>query len=126
MLEYIVCKRLESLCASYRRTGGALRLVWAVYILNFNEGFRIVKSKGYLGGELALLVYKVLYRNASFLKIAQVLKSVVKVTKGRVVKSARHFLTVSRNKGNGIALVDKVDGAFYLFFFDAELLGECL
>ena len=60
----------------------------------------------------------------ALLKIAQVGQALVECAQGDVVHAACGFLTVARNKGDGVALVDELDGRLDVVGLKVELAGE--
>ena len=95
LLHNVLRERLESLSSSNGATGRSLGLEGSVNILKLYESLCIVKREGDLGSELALTVNEVRNLLAALVHLTKVVKSVVKVTECRIVKSARNFLTVS-------------------------------
>ena len=95
LLENVVCKRLKTLIASDGCSGLTLGSIGKVDVLKLYESFRIVKGEGNLGSELALTVDEVRDLLAALVHLTKVVKSVVKVTKCCIVKTARNLLTVS-------------------------------
>ena len=126
LLENVVCKRLESLVASDGGAGLSLRSEGKVDILKLNERFCVVKSEGDLGSELLLRFDEVRDLLTALVHLAKIVESVVKVTKSRIVKSAGNLLTVTRDEGDGVSLVDEGDGLLDLLLLDVKLLCESL
>ena len=89
------------------RTGAALGTVGAVNILKLGKRLRVFDSVDKLLGELTLLVDKALNVCASCIERAVEFKLFAKLTQFFIVKRAGRLFTVTRDKGDRIALIDK-------------------
>ena len=126
LLHNVVRKRLKSLVASDRGSGLSLGSVGEVDVLELYESLRVVKSEGDLGSELTLRLDKRGYLCTALLHLTKILKSVEELTESGVIETARDLLTISGNKGDGVALVDKLDGLLNVLFLYAEFCCQCL
>ena len=60
----------------------------------------------------------------ALLKITQVGQALVERAQGDIVHAARGFLAVARDKGNGVSLVDELDGRLDVGGLKVELARE--
>ena len=60
----------------------------------------------------------------SLFNITQEIEAVVQVTQYVVVKTARNLFTVTRNKGDGVALVDELNRLFDVLDLNVKFLRE--
>ena len=117
-------ERLQTGLAGLLRAGHALFAVGLVEVLDALELRGLANLLLELGRELALRVDEqddVLF---ALLKIAQVGQALVECTQGDVVHAAGGLFTVARDKGDGIALVDELDGRLDVGDLKVELVGE--
>ena len=126
LLHNVLRERLESLCSSYGATGASLGLERSVNILKLYERLCVIEREGDLGSKLFLSLNERGNGCSSLLEVTKVGKSVVKLTKSGIVKTAGNLLTISRNKGDSVTLVDERNSCLNLFLFDAEFLRQCL
>ena len=96
-------------------------LIRAVDILELGQRRRSLERRGYLGGELTLPVYQCAYLALALLKAAQLCQAVVQTAKNGIIERARYLLAVTRDKGDGIAVVDERNGLFDLRLSYTEL-----
>ena len=119
-----VGKRLQACLAGLLRAGHALFAVGLVEVLDTLELRGLANLLLELGRELTLGVDEqddVLF---ALFKIAQVGQALVECAQGDVVHSACGFLAVARDKGDGVALVDELDGRLDVGGLKVELAGE--
>ena len=126
LLKKKICKGFKTALACDGCAGLSVGTVGAVDIVDLGDRLRRVDCGNELFGELALSVDKVLYLLAALCDSAKVGESVKKVTKNSIVKRAGHLFTVTRDKGDGVTLVDKLDGLDHLFFFQVKFLCKDL
>lgn len=119
-----VGERLQTCLAGLLRAGHALFAVGLVEVLDTLELRGLANLPLELGREFALGIDEqddVLF---ALLKIAQVGQALVEGAQGDVVHAARGFLAVARDKGNGVALVDELDGRLDVGVLKVELARE--
>lgn len=119
-----VGKRLQTCLAGLLRAGHALFTVGLVEVFDALELCGLANLLLELGREFALGVDEqddVLF---TLFKIAQVGQALVERAQGNVVHAARCFLAVARDKGDGVALVDELDGCLDVGGLKVELAGE--
>ena len=119
-----VGKRLQACLAGLLRAGHALFAVGLVEVLDTLELRGLANLLLELGRELALGVDEQNDVLFALFKIAQVGQALVECAQGDVVHAARGFLAVARDKGNGVALVDELDGRLDVGGLKIELAGE--
>ena len=119
-----VGKRFQTCLAGLLRAGHALFAVGLVEVLDTLELRGLANLLLELGRELALGVDEQNDVLFALLKIAQVGQALVERTQGDVVHAARGFLAVARDKGDGVALVDELDGCLDVGGLKVELAGE--
>ena len=115
---------LQAGLAGLLRAGHTLFAVGLVEVLDTLELRGLANLLLEFGREFALGVDEqddVLF---TLLKIAQVGQALVERAQGDVVHTARCFLAVARNKGDGVALVDELDGRLDVGGLKVELAGE--
>ena len=106
------------------RAGHALFAVGFVEVLDTLELRGLANLLFEFGRELALGVDEQNDVLFALLKIAQVGQALVEGAQGDVVHAARGFLAVARDKGDGVALVDELDGCLDVGGLKIELVGE--
>ena len=119
-----VGERLQAGLAGLLRAGHALFAVGLVEVLDALELRGLANLLLELGREFALGVDEqddVLF---ALLEIAQVGQALVERAQGDVVHAARCFLAVARDKGDGVALVDELDGRLDVGGLKVELARE--
>ena len=119
-----VGKRLKTL---FLRDGGAcaaLGLVRTVQILDLGERFRVVDGSGKLLRELALLLNRAFDSITALLKRAQIRKALLKRAERRVVHRTVKLLAVTRDKGDGITLVEQLDHSGNMRFAAPQFPGD--
>ena len=119
-----VGERLQACLAGLLRAGHALFAVGLVEVLDTLELCGLANLLLEFGRELALGVDKQDDVLLTLLKIAQVGQALVECAQGDVVHAARGFLAVARDKGDGVALVDELDGCLDVGGLKVELAGE--
>lgn len=119
-----VGKRLQACLAGLLRAGHALFAVGLVEVLDTLELRGLADLCLELGRELALGVDEQNDVLFTLLKIAQVGQALVECAQGDVVHAARGFLAVARDKWDGVALVDELDGRLDVGGLKVELAGE--
>ena len=119
-----VGKRLQACLAGLLRAGHALFAVGLVEVLDTLELRGLANLLFEFGREFALGVNEQNDVLFTLLKIAQVGQALVEGAQGDVVHAARGFLAVARDKGNGVALVDELDGRLDVGGLKVELAGE--
>ena len=119
-----VGERLQACLAGLLRAGHALFAVGLVEVLDTLELRGLANLLLEFGREFALGVDKQNDVLFTLLKIAQVRQALVEGAQGDVVHAARGFLAVARDKGNGVALVDELDGCLDVVSLKVELAGE--
>ena len=119
-----VGERLQAGLAGLLRAGHALFAVGLVEVLDTLELCGLANLLLEFGRELALGVDEQNDVLFALLKIAQVGQALVECAQGDVVHAARGFLAVARDKGDGVALVDELDGRLDVGGLKVELAGE--
>ena len=119
-----VGERLQAGLAGLLRAGHALFAVGLVEVLDTLELRGLANLLFEFGRELALGVDEQNDVLFALLKIAQVGQALVEGAQGDVVHAARGFLAVARDKGDGVALVDELDGCLDVVSLKVELAGE--
>ena len=119
-----VSKRLQAGFAGLLRAGHALFAVGLVEVLDTLELRGLANLLLEFGREFALGVDEQDDVLLALLKIAQVGQALVECAQGDVVHAARCFLAVARDKGDGVALVDELDGCLDVVSLKVELAGE--
>ena len=117
-------ERFQAGFAGLLGAGHALFAVGLVEVLDALELCGLANLLLELGREFALGIDKQDHVLLALLKIAQVGQAIVERTQGDVVHAARGFLAVARDEGNGVALVDELDGRFDVCGLKVELVGE--
>ena len=117
-------ERLQTCLAGLLRTGHALFAVGLVEVLDALELRGLANLLLELGRELALGVDEQDDIVFALLKIAQVGQALVERAQGDVVHAARGLLAVARDEGDGVALVDELDGRFDIGGLKVELAGK--
>ena len=120
------CKRFESLFPRGGRAGAALLLVGTVEVFYLSERFGTVDGGGELVCKLALLVDGFFHRFAALCKTAQILKPLFERAQRGVVHRTVQLLAVASDKGNGIALVQKLHNVFHVLRIFVKLLRKRL
>ena len=119
-----VGERLQACLAGLLRAGHALFAVGLVEVLDTLELRGLANLLFEFGRELALGVDEQNDVLFALLEIAQVGQAVVECAQGNVIHAARCFLAVARDKGDGVALVDELDGCFDVGGLKVEPAGE--
>ena len=119
-----VGERLQAGLAGLLRAGHALFAVGLVEVLDTLELRGLANLLFEFGRELALGVDEQNDVLFALLKIAQVGQALVERAQGDVVHAARCFLAVARDKGDGVALIDELDGSLDVGGLKVELAGE--
>ena len=119
-----VGKRLQACLAGLLCTGHALFAVGLVEVLDTLELRGLANLLLKLWREFALGVDEQNDVLFALLKIAQVRQTLVECAQGDVVHAARGFFAVARDKGDGVALVDELDGCLDVDGLKVELAGE--
>ena len=119
-----VGERLQTCLAGLLRAGHALFAVGLVEVLDTLELHGLANLLLEFGREFALGVDEQDDILFALLKIAQVGQALVEGAQGDVVHAARGFLAVARDKGDGVALVDELDGRFDVGGLKVKLAGE--
>ena len=119
-----VGKRLQACLAGLLRASHALFAVGLVEVLDTLELRGLANLLFELGRKFALGVDEQNDVLFALFKIAQVGQALVECAQGDVVHSACGFLAVARDKGDGVALVDELDGRLDVGGLKVELVGE--
>ena len=119
-----VGERLQACLAGLLCAGHALFAVGLVEVLDTLELRGLANLLLELGREFALGVDEQDDVLLALLKIAQVRQALVECAQGNVVHAARGFLAVARNEGDGVALVDELDGRLDVGVLKVELARE--
>ena len=119
-----VGKRLQACLAGLLCAGHALFAVGLVEVLDTLELRGLANLLFELGRKFALGVDEQNDVLFALFKIAQVRQALVECAQGDVVHSARGFLAVARDKGDGVAFVDELDGCLDVGGLKVELVGE--
>lgn len=119
-----VGKRLQACLAGLLCAGHALFAVGLVEVLNTLELRGLANLLLKLWRKFALGVDEQNDVLFALLKIAQVRQAPVECAQGDVVHAARCFLAVARDKGDGVALVDELDGCLDVGGLKVELAGK--
>ena len=119
-----VGERLQACLAGLLRAGHALFAVGLVEVLDTLELRGLANLLLEFGREFALGVDKQNDVLFTLLKIAQVGQALVEGAQGDIVHAARGLLAVARDKGDGVALVDELDGRLDVGGLKFELAGE--
>ena len=107
-----------------RRAGHALFAVGLVEVLDTLKLRGLANLLLEFGCEFALGVDEQNDVLFALFKIAKVGQALVEGAQGDVVHAARGFLAVARDKGDGVALVDELDGCLDVGGLKVELAGE--
>lgn len=119
-----VGERLKAGLAGLLRAGHALFAVGLVEVLDTLELRGLANLLLEFGREFALGVDEQNDVLFALLKIAQVGQALVECAQGDVVHATRGLLAVARDKGDGVALVDELDGRLDVGGLKVELVGE--
>ena len=119
-----VGKRLQACLAGLLCAGHALFAVGLVEVLDTLELRGLANLLFELGRKFALGVDEQKDVLFALFKIAQVGQALVECAQGDVVHSACGLLAVARDKGDGVALVDELDGCLDVGGLKVELAGE--
>ena len=117
-------ERLQAGLAGLLRTGHALFAIGLVEVLDTLELHGLADLCLELRRELALGIDEQDDVLLALLKIAQVGQALVECAQGDVIHAARCLLAVARDKGDGVALVDELDGRLDVGGLKVELAGE--
>lgn len=115
---------LQACLTGLLRAGHALFTVGLVEVLDALELRGLANLLLELGREFALGVDEQDDVFLALLKVAQVGQAFAERAQGDVVHAARGFLAVARDEGDGVALVDELDGRFDIGGLKVELAGE--
>ena len=119
-----VRERLEPRFARFLRARQALFAERLVEVFNALQLLSFADLSLELGRELALGVNERDDVFFSLLKVAQIRQPLVERAQRDVVHAAGGFFAVARDEGNGIALVDELDGRFDVVGLQIELARE--
>ena len=119
-----VDKRLQAGLACLLRAGHAFFAVGLIEVLDTLELCGLANLLLELGRELALGADEQNDVLFALLKITQVGQALVERAQGDIVHAARGFLAVARDKGNGVSLVDELDGRLDVGGLKVELARE--
>ena len=119
-----VGERLQACPAGLLRAGHTLFAVGLVEVLDTLELRGLANLLLEFGREFALGIDEQNDVLFALFKIAQVGQALVECAQGDVVHAARCFLAVARDKGDGVALVDELDGRLNVGGLKVELAGE--
>lgn len=119
-----VGERLQAGLAGLLRAGHALFAVGLVEVLDTLELCGLANLLLELGREFALGADEQNDVLFALLKITQVGQALVERAQGDIVHAARGFLAVARDKGNGVSLVDELDGRLDVGGLKVELARE--
>ena len=110
--------------AGHAGAGLALGPVRAVQIFQTGQGFGGLQLLRQLLGQGALLFDGALHLVPALLQTAQIVQPFTQLAQHLVVHAAGGLLAVPGNEGNGVSLVDQVDGGLHGLFVQAQLLGN--
>lgn len=119
-----VGERLQAGLAGLLRAGHALFAVGLVEVLDTLELCGLANLLLEFGREFALGADEQNDVLFALLKITQVGQALVERAQGDIVHAARGFLAVARDKGNGVSLVDELDGRLDVGGLKVELARE--
>ena len=119
-----VGERLEPRLARLLRARHALLAIGLVEVLDALHDRGGANLLLELGRELALRLDEQQDVRLALLEVAQVGEALVERAQGDVVHATRGLLAVARDEGDGVALVDELDGRLDGFRLEAELVGE--
>ena len=117
---------LQSPLPGHSGTGAALGLVGAVQVLHLRQGHGGGDSGGEGLRQLALGLNGRADLLPPLLQAAQVLEALLQGAQGGVVHGAVELLAVAGDKGDGVALVQKVHHILYMLHALVQLPGEHL
>ena len=117
-------KRLQAFFLRHGGAGAALLFVGAVKVFQFRKGACSVDGGGKLLGELALLFNGGEDGLAPLLKPTQILQAGFQRTQHGVVHRAVQFFAVTRNKRNGVTLVQESHNIPDIICLLAEFFGQ--
>ena len=117
-------QRVQTLFPGYGASGAALLLIWPVQVLHLRHGGSGIDCLGQLLGQLTLILDGFFYFIPSLLQIPQVGEPGLQVPQGGVVHGPMHFLPVSGDKGNGVALIDEVHHIFNVLLLLSQFLSQ--
>ena len=119
-----VGQRLQALGLRHRGPGFPLGPVRPVEVLDFGEGDGGVQSGGQFFRQRPLLLDGSPHLFPLLIQIAQIQQPLVKLPEHLVVQGAGHLLAVTGDKGNGVAVVDQLDGILHLLGTQMEFRGQ--
>lgn len=120
----IMLARARACLTGLLRAGHALFTVGLVEVLDALELRGLANLLLELGREFATGVDEQDDVFLALLKVAQVGQAFVERAQGDVVHAARGFLAVARDEGDGVALVDELDGRLDIDGLKVELAGK--
>ena len=97
--------------------GLSLGAVRSVQILHRHQGQGFLNLRSQLFRQFSLFLYAAKHLLLFLLQTAKILQTLVKVPQLLVIQRAGDLLPVTGYKGNGIALVNQLDGGLHLPFF---------
>ena len=119
-----VGERLQTLFPRHGRTGAALGAVGAVDVVERGKSCGVFDGGGKLRCQLALRVDGVADLGLAGFETAQIGEPLREHADGLVVHRAVHFLAVTRDKGHGIALIEKFYNVCNVLLVLLKLSGE--
>ena len=102
-----------------------MRTVGAVDIVDLGDGDGRVDGGDQLVGQLALRLNEILDLLTALFDIAQIIQPLLKRTQYGVIKTPRDLFAVTRDEGDGVALVNESDRLFDLIDRKVQFFGEC-
>ena len=121
---YKLCKRCKAALTRLRSTRFSFLLEGAVDILYLCKNFGGGKGGVYLLRHFALLRDSGANLVLALFKPAKVGKALAERAELLIVERARDFFAVTGDKGDGVSLIEKPDGRFYLRLFYRKLFRE--
>ena len=110
--------------AGHAGAGFALGAVGAVQILQAGQGFGNLQLLRQFLGHGALFFDGALHLVPALVQTAQIVQPLAQFAQHLVVHAAGGLLAVPGNEGDGVALIDQVDGGLHGLFVQAQLLGN--
>ena len=121
-----LCQRLQPFGLGHAGTGFALGLIGAVEILHLGQRGSLFQLGSQLLGHGPLLGDAAAHFVLALIQSAQIFQPFAQLAQQLIVHAVGGFLAVTRNKGNGVALVDQGNGVGYMDRLQVEFLGNFL
>ena len=117
-------QRPQASLPSDRGQGSLFRLVWQVKIFKPLGCLRGENGRPERVGQLALGFYALENSLFAFPELPQILHARLDLPDDFFVEPARSLFAVTRDEGNGVALIEEHNDALHLKFADLQVLGN--